>query len=100
MGQPILVGEIVKYLTDPPAVSARWAYTAGALVVVLSVVFSLAHAYTFHPTFQLGMRIRTALAALIYQKVFELLHHTIDCRLLNYDLFYLLIYFCIHICFN
>ena len=78
MGQPILVGEIVKYLTDPPAVSARWAYTAGALVVVLSVVFSLAHAYTFHPTFQLGMRIRAALSALIYQMVLVLINFLIE----------------------
>lgn len=74
--QPLMVGTLVKYLSQTDAdinrITDEVAYGYAAAIIVSSVVFAFSRHIAFVLVLRIGNNIRTALTVMIYKKVLKL----------------------------
>lgn len=78
MYQPLLLASLLRYFaTDKEKWSDEVYYSAGG-IILLSIMDAFIMHYCVHCSFHIGLKIKVACTALIYQKILKLSNSVLD----------------------
>lgn len=78
MYQPLLLANLLRYFASDKKEWSDEVYYSAAGIILLSIMDAFISHYTIHCTFHVGLKIKVACTALIYQKILKLSNSVLD----------------------
>jgi len=78
MYQPLLLANLLRYFASNEKEWSNELYYSAAGIILLSIMDTFIVHYCMHCAFHLGMKMKVACTALIYQKILKLSNSVLD----------------------